>query len=242
MQWIFSRHLDQWAGTQVGRAEIARLVGSLICATAKTIHSFRFPAGDSSQNPGFDGHLIAEGAPPFVPAGESVWEFGAGANYLAKANEEYEKRTAAPGLVDPSKCTFVFVTPREWRRDDPTLIDWQIEKSAMGRWRNVIAIDANGLEEWLSRAEAVAKNYAQAVRGQLWVNGCRSINEYWEEYSKAFNRALTEDVVLCERKLASDELVKRLMDTASGPIRLQSDSADEIVAFAMAAIRPQIRQ
>jgi hypothetical protein len=244
MQWIFSRHLDQWAGTQVGRAEIARLVGSLICATAKTIRSFRFPAGDSSQNPGFDGHLIAEGAPPFVPDGESVWEFGAGANYLAKANEEYEKRTAAPGSVDSSKCSFVFVTPREWKRDDPTLVDWQIEKSAMRRWRSVIAIDANALEEWLSRAEAVAKNYAQAVRGQLWVNGCRSVNEYWDEYSKAFKRALTEDVVLCERKLASDELVKRMMDTAPGPIRLQSDSSDEIVAFVMAAIRtadPEVR-
>jgi len=93
MRWILAQDLDRWADTQIGRAEIARLVGMAICATARTVHSFRFPSGDSAQIPGFDGHLIADGVPPFVPDGESVWEFGAGQDYLDKADEEYQKRT-----------------------------------------------------------------------------------------------------------------------------------------------------
>jgi hypothetical protein len=106
MRWITAQDLDRWADTQIGRAEIARLVGMLICATARTVHSFRFPSGDSAQIPGFDGHLIADGVPPYVPDGESVWEFGAGQDYLAKANDEYQKRTADPGSVDRLNCTF----------------------------------------------------------------------------------------------------------------------------------------
>ncbi len=82
-----------------------------LCFSAEA-RVIRFPSGDSVGIPGYDGHLIAEGVPPYVPDGESVWEFGTGQDYLSKANDDYAKRTINPGCVDPSRSTFVYVIPR----------------------------------------------------------------------------------------------------------------------------------
>lgn len=93
------------------------------------------------------------GFPPYVPDGESVWEFGAGQDYLAKANEEYQRRTANPGSVDRLNCTFVFVTPRGWKRDSPTRIDWAKGRSNERQWREVLVMDALTFSSGLSSAK-----------------------------------------------------------------------------------------
>lgn len=239
MQWIDAKALDIWAGTQIGRAEVARLVGRLIWATAPALNSFRFPAGDVGQIPGFDGHLIApdDFVHPFVPGGESVWEFGTDKNYFTKAQKEYANRTGQPGSVDPSRCTFVFATPRIWVRTDPTLIDWEKQKQGEHKWRNVLAVDAVKLEHWLEEREAVAKDFAKEVKGLSQVVGVRSIREFWEEYSERFNPKLIEQVVLSARKKEAEELITQLASGVPQAIKLQADSRDEVVAFVAAAIR-----
>ena len=109
MKWITAQVLDQWAGTQIGRAEVSRLVGQLVCASAARVGSFRFPSGDSAGIPGYDGHLIAECVPPFVPDGESVWEFGTGVRgFISTAGKKHGvkieswKNGAATAFTRPS--------------------------------------------------------------------------------------------------------------------------------------------
>ena len=239
MQWINASSLEVWAGTQIGRAEVARLVARLIWASATALHSFRFPAGDAGQIPGFDGHLITpeDFVHPFVPSGESVWEFGTDKNYFKKAQEEYANRTNNPGLVNPSRCTFVFVTPRIWTRTSPTLLDWEKQKQGETAWHSVIAIDAVKLEHWLEQHEAVAKDFAREVKGLTQVAGVRSVREFWEEYAQRFNPKLIERVVLCARQSEAEELIKQLISGVPQAIKLQADSRDEVVEFAAAAIR-----
>jgi hypothetical protein len=218
---------------------VARLVGRLIWATASTLHSFRFPAGDAGQIPGFDGHLIADAdfLHPYVPGGESVWEFGASENYFKKGQDEYKNRTSHSGSVDKSDCTFVFVTPHIWKRARPTLIEWEKQKTNEKIWKKVIAIDAIKLESWLEQCEAVAKDFAREVKGLAQVDGVRSIREFWEEYADRFDPRLVEQVVLCARQSEAEELLKQLISGTPQAIKLQADSRDEVVAFAAAAIR-----
>lgn len=73
------------------------------------------PSGSSVTRPGWDGLLDVEKGNAWVPAGASAWEFSVETRVERKANEDYTKRTAAPCEVDPSKTTFVFVTPRKWK-------------------------------------------------------------------------------------------------------------------------------
>jgi hypothetical protein len=110
VKWITAFAFSRWADTT--RTALSELVSALIRATASDIRSFRFPAGDSAQIPGYDGRLSARGVEPYVADGESVWEFGVGTQYLDKANEDFQRRTNAPGDIVRSGRTFVLVTPR----------------------------------------------------------------------------------------------------------------------------------
>ena len=157
MKWITATELERWSGTHPARTELPELVKDLIRASATDIHKFRFPTGDSAQLPGWDGRLNSLGGFLYVPDGDSVWEMGTPADYLGKANGDYEKRKTSPGAVDPATTTFVFVTPRRWQRADPTIEGWINGKLAEGVWKDVRAIDGVMLEDWLDQCPAVAE-------------------------------------------------------------------------------------
>lgn len=76
MKWITALDLDQWADTLAARVDFPGMVGDLIRASVANISDFRFPSGDKGQVRGFDAVLDAESNYPFIPDGESVWEFG----------------------------------------------------------------------------------------------------------------------------------------------------------------------
>ena len=72
------------------------------------------PSGSSVTQGGWDGLLEVAVGNPWVGTGASAWEMSCQGGTTTKANSDYQKRTADPGGVDPSKATFVFVTPRKW--------------------------------------------------------------------------------------------------------------------------------
>jgi hypothetical protein len=131
VKWITALDLSRWADTTGARTALSELVSALIRATASDIRSFRFPTGDSAQIPGYDGRLSARGGRAVIPDGESVWEFGVGAQYLDKANEDFTRRTNTPGDITKSETTFVFVTPRTWATARPSIEDWCREKKKL---------------------------------------------------------------------------------------------------------------
>jgi hypothetical protein len=166
MKWIRVADLEIWANTVGSRTGLSELVSALVRASASDANSYRFPTGDSAQTSGYDGSLEAKAVPPFIPEGRSVWEFGTGEDYLGKANRGYERRSANPLSAVPIETTFVFVTPRHWKRDDPSLEGWQKEKTAKGPWKEVRIVDSVALEDWLENCPAVAaRRSSEGSRG-----------------------------------------------------------------------------
>jgi hypothetical protein len=91
-----------------------RLVRRLIQRNNDQVLELEMRAAEGTGTPGYDGISRAAKATPFVPDGEAVWELGTGADFKAKANSDYQARTANPLGRDPNAITFVFVTPRYW--------------------------------------------------------------------------------------------------------------------------------
>jgi hypothetical protein len=244
VKWISAIDLDRWADTIGSRTSLSELVSSLVRATARGINSFRFPTGDSAQIRGYDGSLIATGGSPYVPEGQSVWEFGTERKYLKKANSDFSARSTAPGGFDPAKSAFVFVTPRTWKRGKPSLEEWQREKTLQGPWKDVKLVDGAQLETWLECCPGVAASFAREVLQVMPGAGVRSTDEFWIEFASRFNPALSEEVLLCDRGKEAAELLFRLMATA-GACVVRADSPEEVVAFAVASIRkadPDVRK
>ncbi len=239
MKWITAQDLELWAGTIASRSDILQLVSDLIRASAADISSIRFLTGDSSQMHGWDGHLISTGAPPYIPAGESGWEFGTSAGVETKADEDYEARLKKSEPVDKLNATFVFVTPRRWKDCE----SWAKNKLYQKKWKDVKAFDAIALEDWLYLCPAVALRLARDL-GLMPTIGVHCTDQLWDEYAKQFKPDLTEDVLLADR---TDQMNTILSQMRTGPTSCvwQGDSTDEVVAFAVAAIRkaePDVRR
>ena len=239
MKWIIALDLERWAETIASRSDILQLVADLIQASAADISSIRFLTGDSSQKPGWDGHLVSSGAQPYVPEGESGWEFGTSEDPKTKANKDYAARSAKAEPIDKSKATFVFVTPRFWAEAEV----WAAERRAEGVWNDVRVVDALALEDWLYLCQAVGFRLARDLR-VMPPSGVHSTDQFWREYARQFAPDLTEDVLLADRVSQMNTILSQMR---SGPTShvWQGDSTEEVVAFAVAAIRkaePDVRR
>ncbi|EFA8200555.1 TPA: hypothetical protein N2O40_004541 [Escherichia coli] len=237
MQWIDEKDLVTWAKRTDARALLVDMVADLIRATIPDAnrYRFRFPGGDVGQVRGWDGDLETVEAVGFIPAGKSKWEFGAGAG-AAKASKDYEKRTEKTASEIMTENAFVLVNLEAWDTPREMLTKWEDERKAEGKWREVKYIDAVTLVHWLDSHPAVAAKYARDVLGNAPKEGALSTDEYWEEFSNQFTPRLSEKVVIGDRQKAADELITKLLGPA-GTILIGAETAEDVVAFAVAAIR-----
>ncbi|WP_421287854.1 hypothetical protein [Aeromonas veronii] len=243
MRWISAHNLQEWSNTLTARTTFPGLVADLITASASNITAFRFPNREKGQVRGFDGVLDATGAPPFVPDGPSIWEFGVTSNVAIKAESDFNKRTQEVDPLVRANTTFVFVTPRTWDLPSKQIPVWLSEKRALGEWKDVLCFDGVALEHWLDRHPAVASHYARHEMGLAPVTGAYSASEFWNEFSTRFSPTLTEEVLLAGREEQSAELLRKLSEGGSR-LAFAADSADEVIAFVVATIRkatPEVR-
>ena len=236
MKWISALDLQQWADRIGARTTFPALIRDLITASASDISEVRFPSGDKGQVRGFDGWLDAAGAPPYIPAGHSIWEFGVSDNPMKKFNDDYETRVMEIAEKDRKQLTFVFASPRSWDNSKKKLPSFVKEYRGGGDFGDVQYIDGVMLEDWLHRCGAVGARYAREVLGRVPQNGARSTDEFWDEFSRRFYPAITEDVVLAARGGQAEQIVKHLLGKP-GSLVFVADGPDEVSAVAVAAIR-----
>ncbi|CAM8670445.1 hypothetical protein MCEMSHM24_01741 [Comamonadaceae bacterium] len=236
MRWITALSLQQWADTLGARNVFPGMVADLIRASAGDISNIRFPNGDKGQVRGFDGVLEAAGVPPYVPDGLSIWEFGVNAGAAAKAESDFEKRTKEVDKAKRMEMSFVFVSPRTWDNPKNKLADWVDDKKKLCEWKDVLYIDGSMVEDWLRSAPAVSARYAKYELNCFPATGVRSTDEFWDEYSTRFGPQLVEAVLLAGRAQQAEDLVRKLSEGVS-KLPYAADSPDEVVAFAIAAIR-----
>lgn len=243
MRWISALNLQQWADTLSARTVFPGMIADLIRASADNIASIRFPNGDKGQVRGFDGTLEAIGVPPYIPDGLSIWEFGVSDGATTKANSDYKKRTAEVDEATRKVSTFVFVTPRTWDNQNQKLVAWINDKKKLLEWKDVVYLDGAMVEDWLAQCPAVAARYARYELRHLPAIGARSTEEFWDEYSTRFEPPLVEQVLLAGRAEQAVSLIQQLGEGVSR-LLYAADSPDEVIAFAIAAIRsadPSVR-
>ena len=234
MQFVTAYQLNHWAETAPLdiRAEIAELIASLVRASCRDLAFYRFPAGNASQTHGWDGVSDVTENDAFVPAGRTLWEFGAGRGYKAKADSDYETRTRELTLDQRERHSFIFVTPRIW---DTGLENW-INGHSNDGWRVVRVYDAVALETWLGDRPAVAIRLAKRL-GIVPTVGFQTVQEFWEEHSLNTNPPLMESLLLRGREVSAKRLCEGLSTGLGGLSKWQADSTTEAALFIAAAIR-----
>lgn len=227
---INNTNLHLWANRRDSQGKLPQLMRRLIRATVPNIKRLHFPADESVQMGGWDGIVEVEVGNDFVPDGTSGWELGVNRNVKAKADGDYEKRTANPSEIDPARATFIFVTPRRWGGKD----EWIKEKVKEGKWLDVRAYDADDIEAFLEIAPAV-HIWASILIGTR-PEGAIDIDNYWNEWISITRPQTTPALVIAGRQ----EAIYKISEWLQGPpscLSLQAETQDEAVAFLAACIQ-----
>jgi len=152
---IKARQIEQWADSQIeARTHLPVLLRTLVHSTNQNLRRVDFPGYDNAQRKGPDGFVEASAATPWIPEGNSYWEFGTNKGSKDKAERDYNARLSSIDAAERANSTYVFVTPRNW----PGKTTLEKQKNEASDWKAVTVFDASDLEQWLE----------QSVPAQIW--------------------------------------------------------------------------
>src|SRR6266508_1643163 len=224
--------LERWADQRSAQADLPRLVRRLIRHENDQVQRVEMRGGEGVGLPGYDGIVEATRATSFVPDGLSVWEMGTSEDPAGKATDDYKTRTADPLGVDMATTTFVFATPRRWRKKK----DWEQKRREEGKWRDVRVLDADDIEQALEESAAV-RIWLSELLGMPAL-GVATIEEWWRRFSNGFDPTLTPSVVLAGREDRAAALLRRL-SVDVGRTFIKAASVDDGLAFAACSMMAQ---
>ena len=227
---ITARQIAAWADTIDARGQLAALLRTLVHTTGSNLTAVDFPAFDNSQRKGWDGQVSSGSATPWIPRGQSGWEFGCVKNVQTKAEADYRARTASVPAKERKSTTFVFVTPRNWAGKD----SWAKEKKARDEWKDVRAFDASDLEQWLEQsipAQTRMREF-QSGAGQ----GGMTLDGIWLEWARATEPELPKELFAPAAKQYQKKLETWLKAPPASPFVVTADSTLEALAFLSCAL------
>ena len=227
---ITARQIAAWAETIDARAQLPALLRTLVHSTGSNLIAVDFPAFDNSQRKGWDGQVTSGSATPWIPRGQSGWEFGCDKNPQTKAEADYRARTAGVPAKERKSTTFVFVTPRNWSGKD----SWAKAKRVLGKWRDVRAFDASDLEQWLEQSIPAQTRMREFKGGAT--QEVTTLGQIWLEWVGVTEPELPKELFTPAAERNKEELEKWLKAPPASPFVVTADSTLEALAFLSCAL------
>jgi len=223
---IKALEIEAWASNIAARVRLSVFLRTLVHSTGIGLTGVDFPGNDDAERPGWDGFANASEGTPWVPEGQSGWEFGTNQDPKAKADGDYRNRVKTTAKEDRANTTFVFVTPRRWNGKG----DWQDARRKEGRWKDVRAYDASDLEQWLEQSIAAQVWFADETKRSS-SNGVHSLDREWAEWANASNPPLSARLFDTAVRAAEKRIKERLSQSPDGSTIIAADSTEEALAF-----------
>jgi len=223
---IKANQIEQWVTHNIpARSRLSVFLRTLVHSTGRALTKVEFPGNDDAELPGWDGFVEAGEGTPWVPTGQSGWEFGTNEDIKAKADHDFDKSVKALGQNERKEITFVFVTPRRW----PGKSTWVKTARAKGQWKVVRVYDAIDLEQWLEQSLAGQSWFASETH--LPSEGVRSLDKCWIDWANVSTPSLTGELFTSAIDAAKRTMLSRLSGQPDGPIVIAADSTEEALAF-----------
>ena len=224
---IKANDIEMWASHNIpARTRLAVFLRTLVHSTGGGLTKVDFPGNDDAERPGWDGFVDAIEGAPWVPSGQSGWEFGTNVDPKTKADGDFEKSVKAQ---DDKKVradiTFVFVTPRRWAGKE----NWIKDKKAKALWKDVRAYDASDLEQWLEQSLSAQAWFANETN--IPAQHVRSLDKCWVDWASVSTPPLTGTLFSSAVEAAKRAMQSRLAKPPEGPIQIAADSTEEALAF-----------
>ena len=223
---IKANQIAAWADHNLeARQLLPVLLRKLIHSTGRELRRVDFPGYDNAERRGWDGTVEAGAATPWIPEGDSGWEFGTDQNPWRKAENDYAARVKSVPEAERAERSFVFVTPRNWSRKE----EWVSGKRATGNWKAVRAFDASDLEQWLEQSIPARMWFAEKIG--MSIDGFETLDWCWQRWAEGSEPKMTpamfETSIITHRSTFRTWLDK----PSERPLVIAADSRDEALAF-----------
>lgn len=223
---IKANQIEEWADHNIpARSRLAVFLRTLVNSTGSGLTKVDFPGNDDAERPGWDGFVEASEGAPWIPAGQSGWEFGTNEEPKGKAEGDFGKSVKALDKKERADMTFVFVTPRRWAGKTA----WIAAKKAKGLWKDVRAYDASDLEQWLEQSLPAQAWFANETH--IPAQHVRSLDKCWSDWANVSTPPLTGTLFTTAIEATKRVILSRLSKTSEGPILIAADSTEEALAF-----------
>jgi len=223
---IKANDIETWVDGKIEpRMLVAVLLRKLVNSTGQGLTLVDFPGYDQAERKGWDGRVDAGAATPWIPIGQSGWEFGCNEDPKQKADHDFAARVKAIPQKDREKMNFVFATPRNWNGKDK----WRKEKEALEKWKSVRAYDASDLEQWLE----------QSLQAQRWLSeqmgnpsdGVYSLDERWHTWASVTVPELSKELFAPSVEHFKSIVKNWVENPSATPLIICGDSKIEALAF-----------
>lgn len=223
---IKANEIADWAATTISaRVRLSVLLRTLVNSTGIGLSRVDFPGNDDAQRAGKDGNVVAAEGTPWVPKGRSCWEFGCNQKPKAKADQDYENKTTATEKAERDESIFVFVTPRRW----PGKQKWEDARRAEEQWKDIRALDASDLEQWMEQSIAAQTWFATETHRPS--NGAYSLDSCWADWANVSDPPLPGSLFDTATGIGAEIIKSRLAAPPDEPTIIAADSTEEGLAF-----------
>ncbi len=227
---IEARQIAAWSEQIRARTELPALIRRLVHSSGTNLAKVDFPAFDNAQRHGWDGYVSTDTATPWIPRGESGWEFGCNQHAAQKAEEDYRARITSVPPEERKKITFVFVTPKNWTDKE----QWARDKRQNGEWKDVRAYDANDLEQWLEQSVTTQAWFAEKLGNGA--AGTATLEECWKRWAEVTDPPLSKILFRASIEAQKEKLRDWLSQPPTQPFVVAADSEIEALAFVACAL------
>jgi hypothetical protein len=229
-RWLAdATELDAWADRRAAQEELPVVVRTLIAGSVPDLEKLEFRAGEGVGVRGWDGLVEAHIGNAWVPAGQSGWEMSAREDVDVKADSDYLDRTENSLGFVPGETVFIFVTPRRWSNRD----SWATTRRAEGKWKDVRALDADSLEQWLDATPAAHARVTRMLGRDP--KGAADLDSAWQSWAGRTSPPLPVQLITAGREQELSRVWQWIHDE---PVALSvvADSQDEAFAFVAASL------
>ena len=146
-------------------------------------------------------------------------------NPKAKADHDYAARLKAVPAAERATYTLVLVTAHNWEGKS----EWAKQKESFGHWKEVRALDASDLEQWLERSAATTIWLAEQVGRP--VDGIETLDRAWARWADASEPRMTAKLFEPTINAHHERFARWLQAPRERPFTVAADSEDEALAF-----------
>lgn len=228
---VCASDLSSYFKTKIrGRVEFPQLIRILVRLNNPTLTKSYFHAGDNNERHGWDGVTHAESASLYVPAGDTIWELGAGSSEKPnkKADGDYSKSLEKKNSLseeERKKTTYIFVTPHNW----PKAKDWAKGKALLEDYADVRAYDASDLEQWMEACPSAQVWFADKLG--IDTKGISTLETHWRYWAKTTEPEMSASIFNKSVEAFKDKLAGWLVGSSKDTFSICGGTKEEVGAF-----------